>query len=111
RGLSCGDASEADCTQLSISKSEQQRYSGLAISPGACPMSSCWKIPRRTVLRGIGVGLALPCLDIMRGISRAESAAAPPARLACLVQPNGVYPPAWEVSGEGRDYRLANILE
>lgn len=74
-------------------------------------MSGCWKIPRRTALRGIGVGLALPCLDIMRGVSRAESAAAPPARLACLVQPNGVYPPAWEISGEGRDFRLSNILE
>jgi hypothetical protein len=47
----------------------------------------------------------------MRGVSRAESAAAPPARLACLVQPNGVYPPAWEISGEGRDFRLSNILE
>jgi len=75
-------------------------------------MSGSWRIPRRTVLRGLGVGLALPCLDVMRGVSRAESAsAAPPVRLACLIQPNGVYPPAWQITGEGRDYRLSNILE
>jgi hypothetical protein len=73
-------------------------------------MSGSWRIPRRTVLRGLGASLALPCLDIMRGVGRAESAAAPPARLACLIQPNGVYPPAWEIAGEGRDYRLSNIL-
>jgi hypothetical protein len=48
----------------------------------------------------------------MRGVSRAELAnAAPPPRLVCLVQPNGVYPPAWEIAGEGRDYRLSNILQ
>src|SRR2546423_4231552 len=74
-------------------------------------MSKRWRIPRRTALRGLGVGLALPCLDIMRGVSRADSVAAPPPRLACLVQPNGVYPPAWQIAGEGRDYRLSNILE
>ena len=27
------------------------------------------------------------------------------------MQPNGVYPPAWEIAGEGRDFRLSNILE
>jgi uncharacterized protein DUF1552 len=74
-------------------------------------MRKSWKIHRRTVLRGLGASLALPCLDIMRGVSRAEAAAAPPVRLACLVQPNGVYPPAWEISGEGRDFRLTNILQ
>ena len=74
-------------------------------------MSSSWRIPRRTVLRGLGASLALPCLDIMRAAQGAESTAAPPVRLACLIQPNGVFPPAWEISGEGRDFRLSNILE
>jgi hypothetical protein len=74
-------------------------------------MSSNWKIPRRTVLRGLGASLALPCLDIMRAARGAESTASPPMRLACLVQPNGVYPPAWDIAGEGRDFRLSNILE
>lgn len=70
-----------------------------------------WRIPRRTFLRGVGVSLALPGLDIMSGSGRAgQDAAAPPARFACLIQPNGVFPPAWEVAGTGSDFQLANIL-
>jgi hypothetical protein len=74
-------------------------------------MSNSWRIPRRTVLRGLGASLALPCLDVMRSARGAESTAAPPVRLACLIQPNGVFPPAWEIAGEGRDFRLSNILQ
>jgi hypothetical protein len=64
-------------------------------------------IPRRTFLRGLGVGLALPYLDVMRTVSRAgQSAASPPLRFACVVQPNGVYPPGWDVTGAGREFTL-----
>jgi hypothetical protein len=80
-------------------------------------MSLNRRIPRRTFLRGLGAGLALPYLEIMgrAGVARgaaavASASAMPPQRLACLVQPNGVFPPAWEVSGTGRDFTLANIL-
>ena len=75
-------------------------------------MANQWKIPRRTFLRGVGASLALPCLDIMRGTSRAAATVAePPVRLATLFQPNGVYPAAWDVSGVGRDYKFSKILE
>lgn len=74
-------------------------------------MLQSWKISRRTALRGLGATLALPCLDIMRGTSRAEQAAAPPVRLACVFQPNGVYPKAWDVEGTGNQFRLSTILE
>jgi hypothetical protein len=68
-------------------------------------------IPRRTFLRGLGVGLALPYLDVMRTVSRAgQSAASPPLRFACGVQPNGVYPPGWDVTGAGREFTLSRIL-
>ena len=74
-------------------------------------MSSSWSIPRRTFLRGVGASLALPCLDIMRGEGLASSSAArPPVRFATLVQPNGVYPKAWDVTGAGRDFELSHIL-
>jgi hypothetical protein len=62
-------------------------------------------------LRGVGASLALPYLDVMRSTTRAAgTSAAPPARLACVFQPNGVYPPAWDVQGVGRDFKLAQIL-
>jgi len=74
-------------------------------------MAKSWHIARRTFLRGVGASLALPCLEIMTG-NRANAAASdPPTRLACVFQPNGVYPKAWDVQGEGRDYKMAQILE
>ncbi len=73
-------------------------------------MSNAWRIPRRTFLRGVGASLALPYLDIMRSTARAAVDAAPPTRLACVFQPNGVYPKAWDVSGEGRNFKLSQIL-
>ena len=70
-------------------------------------------ISRRAILRGMGVTLALPCLDAthaVRGAPRLASAPAP-VRLATLFHPNGVYPPNWDPEGTGRDYKLSRILE
>src|SRR5436309_1047590 len=78
-------------------------------------MSSKGKIPRRTFLRGIGASLALPYLEIMRTTGRAAAApgstATSPVRLACIVQPNGVFPAAWDVTGTGRDFAFSSILK
>jgi hypothetical protein len=73
------------------------------------------KIPRRTFLRGIGATLALPYLEIMTRAGRSATAgtsstAAPPVRLMSIVQPNGVFPAAWDVTGTGRDFALSPIL-
>ena len=68
---------------------------------------------RRDVLRGLGVTLALPFLDVtgsLRGAARIEGSRAP-VRLATLFHPNGVYPPNWDPEGVGRDYKLSRILE
>ena len=68
---------------------------------------------RRSVLRGVGVTMALPFLDATEsalGAPRIPSAEAP-VRLATLFHPNGVYPPNWNPEGAGRDYKLSRILE
>ncbi len=71
------------------------------------------QISRRTVLRGMGVSLALPLMDVTepaRGAARL-AASQDPVRLATLFHPNGVYPPNWDPEGTGRDYKLSRILE
>src|SRR5688500_10581572 len=79
-------------------------------------------ISRRTVLRGIGTGIALPLLDVMIpacGLSRAAEAAPapgtaeaakPPVRMAAIFMPNGVHYADWEPVGIGRDFRLSPTL-
>jgi hypothetical protein len=74
--------------------------------------SKSWHISRRTFLKGIGASLALPYLDIMASpASGTLSSATPPTRLACIFQPNGVFPKAWDVSGVGRQFELSPILQ
>ena len=71
------------------------------------------RISRRAVLRGVGVTMALPFLDVMepaRGAARLAKGQAP-VRLATLFHPNGVYPQNWDPHGAGRDYKLSRILE
>lgn len=74
-------------------------------------MSKRWQISRRTFLKGVGASLALPYLDIMGGSAKAGSVATPPIRLACIFQPNGVFPKAWDVAGAGRNFELSPILQ
>ena len=73
-------------------------------------MNNNWHISRRSFLRGIGASLALPYLDIM-GSTASSTDAAPPTRLACIFQPNGVFPEAWDVTGIGKQYQLSPILK
>ena len=67
------------------------------------------RISRRAVLRGAGATLTLPFLDVMQGASIGSPK--PPVRLAVLFHPNGVYPPNWNVTGEGGEYKLSRTLE
>jgi hypothetical protein len=68
------------------------------------------RIERRTFLRGVGATLALPWLEIMTPRARAAQKL-PPRRFVTFFQPNGVFPMAWSVKGEGRDFALSPILE
>jgi len=71
-------------------------------------------ISRRTMLRGVGVTMALPFLDAMgplRALASAGSAAVrPPVRVAVLYMPNGVNPEAWTPKGTGAAFELSDAL-
>jgi len=77
------------------------------------------RISRRTVLRGLGIGMALPWLEVMSARERvaraagdqAFSPAAAPRRVAFLYVPNGMHMPAWTPTGEGPDFTLSPILQ
>ncbi|MDX1965149.1 MAG: DUF1552 domain-containing protein [Pirellulales bacterium] len=75
------------------------------------------KLSRRTILRGLGVGLALPLLDGMlpavrlAGVSRAADAAAAPVRLAFLYVPNGMHMPDWTPKEAGPLNELTPLLK
>lgn len=67
------------------------------------------RLPRRTVLRGAGTGLALPFLDAM---APAQTRAAKPARrFQAFYVPNGMAMEYWTPKGEGREFTLSPILE
>lgn len=78
-------------------------------------------LSRRTILRGVGVSLALPWLDAMgfparRALGAVASVAAAgptaiPVRLAFVFMPNGVNYDAWEPNGDGDSFTLSPTLE
>lgn len=66
---------------------------------------------RRTLLRGMGVGLGLPWLEAMLpATAAAAGAAANPVRMAVLYMPNGVNTAMWNPEGSGRDFVLSPTL-
>ena len=68
---------------------------------------------RRTVLQGIGTGLALPLLDIMQPAKAAMAAGAvanAPVRMACLFFANGAIMDKWRPTGEGKNFELSQTL-
>ena len=68
------------------------------------------KLDRRTFLRGAGVAMALPLLDVM---ARRASAATPAVkrRMVCINTPLGVHPEYFFPEKAGRDYELSPYLE
>ena len=67
-----------------------------------------WKISRRTALKGLGgVSISLPLLEVM-GEEKSFKA---PKRFATMFMPNGVYPKAWNVDGDGMNYEFSPILK
>ena len=76
-------------------------------------MSHQNRITRRTVLRGLGASLALPFLESMAPVAAAaaESAGAPPVRLAYCFVPNGVNLKNWVPESAGSNYKLPWSLQ
>src|SRR3954467_7969035 len=73
------------------------------------------KFSRRTMLRGIGVSMALPWLeslnvwgDVAKGSAAASEA---PVRLAVLFAGNGFHSKEWWAKGEGSAMELGKVLE
>ena len=76
------------------------------------------KLSRRTLLRGLGVSIALPWLEAMGpmaawadGLAKALDSQTPPNRLAFLYVPNGKNMADWTPKEVGADYDLPEILK
>src|SRR5262245_21192883 len=77
-------------------------------------MTKSWHISRRTLLKGVGVAMALPFLEAMTpglvwGAPPARTAL--PKRVAFFYVPNGVHPREWSPSGAVKDFELSIILK
>ena len=72
-------------------------------------------LTRRSLLRGLGVSLALPWLESIPAWGsvspRPHSGAQPPIRFACLFAGNGFYEGEWWVRTEGRSMKFGKVLE
>jgi hypothetical protein len=78
-------------------------------------MSKNLLISRRTMLKGLGVSIALPWLEgMLPAVASAIPAVAPatpPRRLAFVYVPNGIHMRQWTPAAEGADFALPNLLE
>jgi hypothetical protein len=72
-------------------------------------------IDRRTLLRGLGVTMALPWLEAIPICGSASAPGAPatahPQRFAALFMGNGISPKNWWAKGAGADMELSKSLE
>ncbi|MBV9508084.1 MAG: DUF1552 domain-containing protein, partial [Acidobacteriia bacterium] len=67
-------------------------------------------LPRRTLLKGLGAGIALPMLDAMVPALSAKSASAPP-RLAFVYVSHGIIFSQWKPQQTGRNFELSPNLQ
>jgi Protein of unknown function (DUF1552) len=77
-------------------------------------MSGSVRISRRTVLKGLGVAVALPLLEAMepmKALAAGTGARAFPKRMAFVYVPNGVHVPDWTPSATGSAFQLPYILD
>ncbi|MFT7643915.1 MAG: hypothetical protein ACI9G1_005681 [Pirellulaceae bacterium] len=77
-------------------------------------MKHSYLIPRRSFLRGLGVCMALPALEIMRPAvvqAKSDSATEIPLRLGVFHKGNGIDPAGWEAKGTETEFELSNNLE
>ena len=68
------------------------------------------RVSRRSVLRGLGVSLALPWLEVAHGASGAGKDVAPPQRMLLISNNLGVLPKPFFPSETGVDYELSPYL-
>lgn len=71
---------------------------------------SAQTISRRTVLRGVGVTMALPLLESLPCFANTP-AVTYPKRFGVLFMGNGINEQHWDASGSGKDMKLSKTLE
>ena len=73
------------------------------------------KLSRRTMLRGLGVSMALPWMESLTAAGEpavaGAAAAEPPLRLAMLFAGNGFHSKEWWAEGFGSEMKLGKVLE
>jgi len=72
------------------------------------------RISRRTLLKGVGVTVALPWLEsipFLKNVSASDTVHSGPQRLAVLFMGNGISPPNWWARGSGPEMELSKSLE
>ncbi|MEM6258577.1 MAG: DUF1552 domain-containing protein [Planctomycetota bacterium] len=92
-----------------MTKPARDHQTNFSITGQTRPMS------RRTMLKGLGVAMALPMLDAMGTASSALAAptagGATPTRMAFIFAPNGVNYEHWLPTGSGKRYELSPTLK
>jgi hypothetical protein len=77
-------------------------------------MSHSRRLSRRTLLKGLGVAVALPLMEAMQHrplVAAAGDQKRPPLRMAFLYVPNGVHMPGWRPQSTDAAWELPAILE
>lgn len=67
------------------------------------------KLPRRTLLKGIGTTMALPFLDAM--LPPMRGAVKAPNRFQAFYTPNGMAMEYWTPKGEGAEFELSPVMQ
>ena len=75
------------------------------------PAASRTGFSRRSLLRGLGVSLALPALPSLASPARAAASGNVPTRMAFLYIPNGVNVDRWMPTGSGSDFTFGPSLQ
>ena len=85
------------------------------INQSAEPGLNRYRISRRTILRGVGVSMALPWLESIpvwgdESKSTAKASSEAPVRMAVLFAGNGFHGKEWWAEGTGSDMKLGKVL-
>jgi len=70
-----------------------------------------FKPNRRNFLKAAGICIALPALESIPGIARADRVKSSPRRMVCVGNEFGMYPGAFWPEKTGRDYELTTLLK
>ena len=85
------------------------------INYGSHPTGNRFPLTRRTVLRGLGVSMALPWFESLPAwgadAQATQPSNEPPLRFACLFAGNGFYENQWWARGAGEAMQLGKVLQ